>query len=245
MAWPERPAVLWNEMEVPSTQTAAWSAAQFQISRVAPGFPSPQVDARHLSTQPRSVRPWHWALPLARCSQARALQPPRDHLPWRAGRRSGKSSRKIPFGDTFLINEKGDVYTHTHTHTHTHTPQKITPHVWLGPLQDHFRLFQWEGENVTSSPGRNVPQAFLGVKHLYWATASSPSLRETRGWGEGRDGLNWDFTSSEEPTLRLGSHLDNGSFPGACTACSGANVLTFGSFFKCSEHDVAQLICTC
>jgi len=76
-------------------------------------------------------------------------------------------------------------------------------------------------------------------------------LREARGLGVGVEMKSklrfFFFTSWHEPTPRLNSHVDNCSFPVACTACSGANVLTFESFFffKCSEHDLLQLICTC
>lgn len=59
--------------------------------------------------------------------------------------------------------------------------------------------------------------------------------------GEGKESglkksknLNEDFTSLDELTPSLNSPVDNCNFPGACTVCSGANVLKllkFESFF--------------
>lgn len=101
-----------------------------------------------------------------------------------------------------------------------------------GPLQT-ISVRKCELQVIT--PDEYTPTISWCEIHLLSNSVLLHPKRNTRIGGRGRKkNLNWDFTSLDELTLRLNSHIDNCNFPVACTACSSANVLKFESFFKCS-----------
>ena len=149
------------------------------------------------------------------------------------------------------------IYTHTHTHTHTLMHTRARTHRSQGMLPMMCGLAQGlpqtktlmtKGEPHILSWDEYTRSVSWCEVHLLSNCVLPHILWEARGLGVGvetKSKLRFFFTSWHEPTPRLNSHVDNCSFPVACTACSGANVLTFEFFFKCSEHDLLQLICTC
>lgn len=186
------------------------------------------------------------------CSQLRTLQPTRSCSSVMVGRQAfWKVQQKNPCAlplETFLINRNAYIYTHTCTRVHAHTRIKgywPSHMAWPfeGPLQTIF-VRKWELP-ILSWDEYTLSISWCEIHLLSNSVLPHPQRNTWIGGGGRKKSKLRFFTSLDEPTLRLNSHVDNCNFPVACTACSGANVLTFESFLTCSEHDLAQLICTC